>query len=195
MIAKTFLGESGSEAQATPSRQRLSSKDWSYASAKSVKVGDTTALVRMIVFTDFECPFCKVLHERIVERLQKQPKRVALAVLHFPISSHRFAKQASTAFECAEGADVKGKMINILYAKQDSIGLLSWFEFGKRAGVRDSLAFEQCIAAESPLMNDHLRFGQALGITATPTVLVDGIRLGGPPTDSQLDSIFGISKR
>lgn len=89
-------------------------------------VGDSAAPVKVVVFTDFECPFCKSLHEKIMQRMREHPKRVSLSVLHFPLTSHRFAKQAATAFECAESRTAKANMMDLLYAKQDSIGLLAW---------------------------------------------------------------------
>ncbi|WP_411282274.1 DsbA family protein [Gemmatimonas sp.] len=180
ILARVSFGRGSDVTPTAEVGRAISKEDWSYAVANGVVVSGSSAPVRMVVFTDFECPFCTLLHERIVKRMQMHSGVVSVAVLHFAIASHRFAKQAATAFDCAESGAVKARMMDLLDAKQDSIGLLTWSEMSRRAGERDTIVFERCMSADAPMVAEHLRFGERLGIRATPTVLVDGIRFEVP---------------
>lgn len=84
---------------------------------------------------------------------------------------------------------------DLLYEKQDSIGLITMSEFAARVGSSDVPAFEQCVASKPAAISAHSSFGEKLGITATPTVLLDGRRLSGPPTDELLDRIYGATAK
>jgi protein-disulfide isomerase len=67
----------------------------------------------VIVYADFECPFCAVLHERL-ERLP-----ITLVFRHFPVrSSHPRAWPAACAAEAAALQDRFWEMHDSLFADQ-----------------------------------------------------------------------------
>jgi len=170
--------------------EKLPAEDWEYAKAREPVIGDPDSPIQFVVITDFECPFCRTLHERLTERLKQCDERASLSILHFPVTSHRFARQAANAYECAQTRDARERMMNALYSSQDSIGLIGWESFASRAGVLDSAKFKQCVMGTDTVVEKDLAFGQSIGVRATPTVLVNGFRLPGPPTERQLDSIL-----
>lgn len=170
--------------------EKLPAEDWEYAVAKEPVIGDPGSPIQFVVITDFECPFCRTLHERLTERLKQREGGASLSILHFPLASHRFAKQAANAYQCSQNRDAKERMMNALYSSQDSIGLISWESFASRAGVLDSASFRQCVMGTDTVVENDIAFGQSIGVRATPTVLVNGFRLSGPPTERQLDSIL-----
>lgn len=60
----------------------------------SIPVGDSVAPVEIVEFTDFECPACRGLHQRLAE-IRNELKGVAsLRLIHFPLDIHRFARPA-----------------------------------------------------------------------------------------------------
>jgi protein-disulfide isomerase len=67
-------------------------------------LGDPNAPVKLVVFTDLECPFCKVFHataQRVVDEYGKTGK-VALVYRHFPLEQlHPKAPREAQAAECA----------------------------------------------------------------------------------------------
>src|SRR3989338_3893743 len=69
-------------------------------SADHIK-GDLNAPVKMIVYSDFECPFC----ERFTGDLKKVEDyfkdQVVIAFRHYPLASHQQALPAAEASECA----------------------------------------------------------------------------------------------
>ena len=67
-------------------------------------LGSLDAPVKLIEFSDFECPFCKRFH-RVMKRLMDEyvkTGKVAWVYRHFPLDSlHRKARKEAQAAECA----------------------------------------------------------------------------------------------
>jgi hypothetical protein len=82
-------------------------------------------------------------------------------------------------------------MADAIFARQDSIGLIPWSEFARRARVPSLEEFERCVVAEpGPERVGAGRVaGADFGVEATPTVLVNGWRLGTPPSDDALEKM------
>jgi len=73
--------------------------------------GDLSAKVKVIEYSDMECPFCKVFHETMVKVMADYSgnKNVAWVYRHFPIDSlHPKARNEAEATECAyeQGGEV-----------------------------------------------------------------------------------------
>ena len=63
--------------------------------------GEAHAPVVVVEFSDFECPFCRRFHSVLRTTQAKYPGKITVAFVHLPISSHRFARPAARAAECA----------------------------------------------------------------------------------------------
>jgi hypothetical protein len=102
---------------------------------------------------------------------------------------HRFARPAAVAFECARGdLSRQQRIVDLLYAKQDSLGLKAWAGFAREAGIQDTLSFDSCVREPRDL--SRLDLGEAaakrLGVQGTPGVMVNGWLFPAPPADSIL---------
>ena len=67
-------------------------------------LGDPAAPVKLVEFSDFECPFCKRFHRTLKRIMDEYGKngRVAWIFRHFPIDSiHSKARKEAQAAECA----------------------------------------------------------------------------------------------
>ena len=151
-------------------------------------VGRPDARVKLIEFADLECPFCRGFNATVGRVLEKYPNDVALVFVHLPLPGHRFAQPAAKAAECAYDAGRFSQMVDAVYERQDSLGLKSWTSFAVRAGIRDTSAFARCLA--NPKTPSAVEAGLALsskvGISGTPTVLLNGWRYPSPPAEDQL---------
>ncbi|MGH7462999.1 MAG: DsbA family protein, partial [Longimicrobiales bacterium] len=106
--------------------------------------GDTAAPIKMIVLTDLECPACRAYHQTIRETLSARPRDVQILYVSYPLEQHRFALGAARGAECADGAGAFRNWIDIVYEKQDSLGLKSWGSYAKAAGIADTMAIAMC---------------------------------------------------
>jgi protein-disulfide isomerase len=160
--------------------------EWRSLLPDGLRIGDEDAQVQLIVFADFECPFCRRLHNRFEQVQRELGETVALTVIHFPLSNHRFARPAARAAECADKQNRFAQFASLLYSKQDSLGLKPWLSFAHEAGVRDIASFTACVTSTAAIarIERGLQIGGELNVTGTPTVLINGWRYSSFPIDS-----------
>ncbi len=166
--------------------------DWRSFLTSGTRIGPADAPVQVIELADFECPGCRAFYHAWSAAKALFGDSVALTYVHFPLSYHRFALLTATAAECAKAQGRFAEMYALLFSKQDSIGTKSIEAFASEAHVTDALAFRTCVAQLDtlPAVRRGLALGQALALRATPTILVNGLQLGRPPSDAALIAII-----
>jgi protein-disulfide isomerase len=155
--------------------------DWREYGKAGHRVGAQDATVSLVVFADYQCPYCAVLHEVVKEILARHSSDVAAVFRHFPLKEE--TKEAALAAECA-GA--QGRFLayhELLYSKRDSIGRLSWRSFGEQAGVPDLERLEACLATGEAEMRvkEDVDAARRLGGRGTPLILLNDRLLHGAP--------------
>ena len=155
---------------------------WEKALAVGIRVGEASARVTIVEFTDLECPACRRFQNVMREILRDYPRDVALIFVHTPMPGHRFAMQAARAAECAERMGRFFPMIEAILSKQDSVGIKSWGSFALEAGIPDSASINACARDSRPVrrIDAGVAFAESLEVNATPTVLVNGWKFLGP---------------
>lgn len=165
--------------------------DWQESLGEARWIGPADAKVRLLVFTDFQCPFCREFHRAFTQLPSSRAPDVALAYLDYPLPQHRSATAAAHAAGCADRQGRYREFTGALFDAQDSLESTSWVSLARRAGVPDTNAFVSCVQGSI----DTLRLarsrahGKRARVTGTPTVLVNGWRLAAPPSASGLDSL------
>lgn len=162
--------------------------DWrAYADDGKHRAGPEGAPVTIVEFSDFQCPFCRVMAARLDSLRALHPREVAVVYRHYPLRIHPHAVAAARASECAAEQGRFWEMHDALYRQQEAIGQLRWGRFAELAGVADSVAFERCVdrAEAHPAIRNDTIAGGRLGVTATPTLLINQYRItGAPPLDT-----------
>lgn len=138
--------------------------------------------VRLVEFTDLECPACRSFHRAVSEVSAEFPGAVGMTFVHFPLEMHRFALPAARAMECADSFGAASTFVDVVFAHQDSLGLIGWGELARRAGIADTSRIAICAnsAARFDRIDRGIEVGGRLGVNATPTVYLDGTLLGAP---------------
>jgi protein-disulfide isomerase len=160
-------------------------RGWEEALGIGIRVGEASARVTIVEFSDLECPACGRFQEIVREALQQYPGDVSLVFVHMPLQGHRFAMQAARAVDCAESMGRFFPLLDVVFSKQDSLGLKSWGSFAREAGISDSAAISACARDTRPVsrIDAGLALGKKLEISGTPTVFVNGWRFLGPTKD------------
>jgi protein-disulfide isomerase len=149
-------------------------------------LGDPKASVKLVEFSDFECPVCRNLHDVLRGLLPNYPQ-VQVIFKDFPIEQlHPWARTAALAGRCAYLQDPKAfwKMYDLIYDGQDLISAENaWTkmnDFAVRLGLEPE-RFKSCLASpEAAAAVDASRAnGQQLEVASTPTVFVNGRRIVG----------------
>src|SRR3954451_2584407 len=131
----------------------------------------------VIVYGDFECPYCAALELR----LREAPVRVCFR--HFPVrSSHPRAWPAAQAAEAAALQGVFWPMHDALFADQGRLEDPHLWDRAQRLGL-DVARFDAArrSGAVAERVRAHFRAGVRAGVATTPTVFIDGQAYPGRP--------------
>ncbi len=151
---------------------------------ESVKV-DTP--VTIVEFGDFQCPACGYAFPNIEKILSDYEGKVKLVFRHFPLDQH---KNAMIASEVAESAEQEGKffmMYRILYQNQtewsESSDPMQFFLKYADEIKMDKDKFKKFIEDKKgeTKINKDKNDGIILGINATPTFFINGVKFTGTP--------------
>jgi protein-disulfide isomerase len=168
--------------------------DWRSYGIQGDRVGSATAPVTVVMFSDFQCPYCRNADRDLAEIRSQQPGLFSILYRHYPLSFHTFAHSAAVAAVCADRQDAFNAMHDLLFANRDSLSNKSWSEYGRLAKVRDLSLFNSCLSspwAIARVRTDSLA-GARLGVHGTPTFLINNLRVTGyPGRDSILKFIRG----
>jgi protein-disulfide isomerase len=149
-------------------------------------LGDPKAPVKLVEFSDFECPVCRNLHDVLRGILPNYPQ-VQVVFKDFPIEQlHPWARTAALAGRCAYQQDPKAfwRMYDLIYDGQDLISAANaWTKMNEFAGQArlDLDRFKSCLAspeAAAAIDASHAN-GQQLEVSSTPTLFVNGRRIVG----------------
>jgi len=63
--------------------------------------GSSSAKVTLVVFSDFQCPYCQRHEATLKQILDAYKDQVRIVFYNFPLSFHQYAEKAAEAAECA----------------------------------------------------------------------------------------------
>lgn len=164
--------------------------------------GDLNAPIKVVEYSDTECPFCKRFHPTMQQVFSDYGGQVAWVYRHFPLDSlHQKARQEAEATECAAelgGNDAFWAYVDRIYEITPSNDGLPESELPVIAsdiGLNRS-AFEECLTSgrHAEKVQSHYDDAVASGGTGTPySVVVSGdqqIPVNGAVPITQLKSII-----
>lgn len=146
--------------------------------------GDINASVKIVEYTDTECPFCKQFHltlKRVMDEYGNSGK-VALVYRHFPLEQlHSKARGESVALECANelgGNDKFWQYVDRIYEITPSNNKLETVELPKIAKYigLDVSKFNSCITSGKydKKISDDIKNATETGGQGTPwSIVVD----------------------
>lgn len=160
------LNDAQSGATITP----LTSQNMPMVSTGSLSIGEKNAPVHMLLFTNYDCAYCKEFEEKIMSRLQKdfietgkmQISIIPLPLLKYP-NSDRNARLLHCGVQIGRGATVHTNLLN---------------------GQTDFPALEQCIQDESyaeTILSQERAIITSLNVTLVPTYFINDKRFTGLP--------------
>lgn len=139
--------------------------------------GNPDALVRIVEYGDFECPYCQAAAPILKRVVDESNGRTCLIFRHFPLFEvHPFALTAALA------AEASGKrfwdMHDELFAHQNHLDDSHLAEYAYRAGVVDSVIGLAAQPYKAAVEADYNR-GVGEGVRGTPSLFIDGVRYSG----------------
>jgi protein-disulfide isomerase len=150
------------------------------AQTKSTRAtGPVTAAVRIDVFSDFQCPACKALHEQTMRRVKEEfALKGKLRLVHhdFPLPQHTYARRAAILAAAADRLGKYDEAADALFRQQES-----WSQSGNVDAVVDSVLTPEErkklreIAKDPAILagiERDVQLGQRMKVGSTPTMIV-----------------------
>ncbi len=98
--------------------------------------GNTDAKMTIIVFDDFECPFCVKMHESLAEIRQKFTEdELRIVYRDFPLSGHENAMPAAKAAGAAFEQGEYFAMADLIFDNQADLSEDKYLEFAEELGL------------------------------------------------------------
>jgi protein-disulfide isomerase len=161
--------------------------------------GPENAKFTMVIFSDFECPYCREFAKTIRTNIpQKYPNDVRIVFKDFPIPSiHPWAVAASEAGECLarEKPAAFWAFHDWIFEHQQEVNASNIKEktlvIAKEQAV-DEAKVGACIDthATQAQVEESMRAGRALQIEQTPTTFLNGRMVPGALPWSALDALL-----
>jgi protein-disulfide isomerase len=167
--------------------------------ADGPSLGPANAKVTVVVFSDFQCPYCRELAKTLHDNIpQKYPTDVRIVFKDFPIDSiHKWARAASEAAHCL-GSQKPGAFWAFhdwVFEHQQEVNETNLRDhvltLAKQQNV-DVAQVSSCMAnhATAQEVNQNQQIGAALQISQTPTTFVNGRMLSGAVPWQTLDNVI-----
>ncbi|MDH3316189.1 MAG: DsbA family protein [Gammaproteobacteria bacterium] len=139
--------------------------------------GNPEAIVSLIEYSDFECPFCKQFHLTAKEIVDAYDGKVNWVYRHFPLAFHNPGAQLQAeASECAAalgGNEAFWKYTDTIYERTTSNGdgfpADGLVPLAREVGI-DGDAFRQCLTERryTDRVKEDFEEGVSVGIRGTP---------------------------
>ena len=144
--------------------------------------GSPTAKIAMVVYSDFQCPFCGKFARETLPAIQDQyvkTGKVLLAFREYPLPIHPFAQKAAEAALCAGRQGKFWEFHDDLFANQQALDPVSLSARAAQLGLETG-PFASCLKGQTAALVQADRTGGGpLGIAGTPTFLVGRLLADG----------------
>ncbi len=144
--------------------------------------GGPTARVGMVVFSDFECPYCGTFARTIGAELDRRyvdSGTVLIAFRHKPLTAiHANALMAAKATHCATRGGKFWPFHDLLFSRQQILSSDEIRRLGRKLNLDTS--WDQCLESDaaSDAVASDIADANSLGVTGTPAFLIGPV-VGG----------------
>jgi glutaredoxin len=140
--------------------------------------GPADAKVTIVVFDDYQCPYCARLERFIEQVLEQFPNEVKYVIKHFPLSSHAFAHQGAMAALAAEKQGKFWEFHSRLLESHDQVKEQKILEIAGELGLNmDQFSKDRQLASSRQLIQEDIENGRTIGVTGTPSAFINGKRI------------------
>lgn len=153
----------------------------SVATADDPSLGPSEAVLTVVEFLDYQCPFCNESSSVVRELTAKYGDRIRFIIRDFPVQElHPDAVTAAEAAGCAEAQGKYWTMHDRLFALKGKLARKDLDLAARQSGL-DAGTFAACMDAHVRVaeIQEDLTAGQAAGVRGTPTFFFNGRRVEG----------------
>ncbi len=151
--------------------------------SRGQKIGSDSAKVKLVEFSDLQCPACLAAEPTIKAIRALNNPEVQLIYRHFPLPQHIHSKQVAYLAEAAGEQGKFWQMHDRLFETQDQWSALPdatnfFMDLVKELGL-DEVKVKEVLekGAFKSKIDEDIAEAQTLGVNSTPTFFINGQRL------------------
>ncbi len=173
--------------------------------------GNPDAKVTVVVYDDYQCPFCSRMHQELLSLMKTYGDRIKVYYKDYPlfeihpwaghaaVDSNCLAQQNGEAFwDFADSVHASGRQISgekrplpDQFAAVDHIAT----DIGKKHNL-NAAVLAQCIKEQSTKdLDNSVKEAESLGVNATPYLFVNGQKVEGAVPEAELKAILDNALR
>jgi protein-disulfide isomerase len=153
--------------------------------------GPENSLVKIVEFSDFECPYCSRAASVVHQIKEKYGDKVRFVFRQFPLPMHPNAKVAAEASLAALAQGKFWEFHDELFKNQQALARPQLEEHAKKAGLNlpefkkalDDKKFGEQVDAE-------VKLGEKAQVQGTPTMFINGARVENPTDFAAIASLI-----
>jgi protein-disulfide isomerase len=175
--------------------------DYRVPVAGSATLGSPDAPVTVVVFTDYQCPYCKRADVTLEALAARYPKDVRLVFKHLPLAFHASARPAARLAEAvrqAKGDAAFFATSKRLFELSPQLGEDNLLLVGREQGL-DTKVVKAAIAGEDAAIEDRierdLELADDVEAAGTPHVFINGKRIPGARPLEHFEAVVLAEKR
>ena len=137
-------------------------------------MGASDRQIVMLVFSDFQCPFCATANKSLKEFMAKNKDKVTLVYKHFPLT--QIHPEALPAARAAWAANKQGKFWeyhDALFANQAKLSETFYTETATSLKL-DLKKFDTDRKLADNFIVEDFKLGRKVGVDGTPTFIMNG---------------------
>ena len=146
----------------------------------AARIGSPRAPLAMIIYSDFECPFCGQFARDVWPQIQREfvdTGKILVAFKNFPLSIHQNAFRAAEVAECARRQDKFWPVHDAIFAGGVRLERDSILRDASRL-VPDPVGLEGCLGETTRLkIQNELTAAMSIGLRKTPSFAIGRVHL------------------
>jgi protein-disulfide isomerase len=139
--------------------------------------GPVNAKVTLVLFSDFQCPYCAKAAEAAEHLKKHYSDKIRFVFRQFPLSFHKQARLAAEASLLAHASGKFWEYHDQLFANQEHLEVDSLESYARAAGLEGKGFREKLLsrAYDSQISSD-IELGERMSVKGTPTLFINGKR-------------------
>jgi protein-disulfide isomerase len=153
--------------------------------------GPASAPVTIVLFTDFQCPYCARVRTTLDQVQQRYGEKVRLVVRQFPLSQiHPQAQKAAEAALCANDQGKFWPLYDAMFTNQKALAVDALKAKAAELSL-DPAAFAACLdgGTHAAAVQADFREGMTAGVTGAPAMFVNGRFISGSVPLDQITAV------
>jgi len=142
--------------------------------------GPANAPIELVVFSDFQCPYCFRAAPTVNQVLSAYGDKIHFVYRHYPLANHPNARPAAEAAACAADQGKFWPFHDRLFQDPSKLGPSELKRDAADLGL-DTAKFDGCVDSHKlkAIVDADLQAGQEAGVDGTPAFFINGRMVSG----------------